>query len=268
MSRLRRPPRSGGFGNSFAAAAWCTGRRRTVPPGRSASSRERKPTPPSRPFSDQWNCGPIMRRPGKRSGVVYASREDFERAETPFRNACERQPSLPDACLYYGRTLYLLNRFQPAIPVLRPDAAKGPRQRRGVPAARAYRWKRSGKPPSAGEAFRQAVRLTSRLARRTKIPASTTVYSCLARDRPSRRVEPLEGALKRHPDAGRAHTWNWAAFCWPWIACPRPPLTWSEPSRWIRGSGRAHLLLGKVYLRLGKTEAAEEHLRQGSRTVK
>ena len=56
----------------------------------------------------------------KALGVVYASRQEFDRAETPFRNACERQPSLPDACLYYGRTLYLLNRFQPAIDVLHP----------------------------------------------------------------------------------------------------------------------------------------------------
>ena len=56
--------------------------------------------------------------------MVFASRGEFDRAETPFFNACERQPSLPDACLYYGRTLYLLNRFQPAIDVLRPIIQK------------------------------------------------------------------------------------------------------------------------------------------------
>src|SRR5437764_509575 len=60
----------------------------------------------------------------KALGVVFASRGEFDRAETPFLNACERQPSLPDACLYYGRTLYLLNRFQPAIDVLRPVLRK------------------------------------------------------------------------------------------------------------------------------------------------
>src|ERR1019366_4804925 len=60
----------------------------------------------------------------KALGVVYASRGEFDRAEAPFRNACERQPALPDACLYYGRTLHLLNRFQPAINVLRRTIRK------------------------------------------------------------------------------------------------------------------------------------------------
>src|SRR4051794_1209440 len=44
----------------------------------------------------------------KALGVVFASQGDYERAETPFRNACERQPSLEGACLYFGRALYLL----------------------------------------------------------------------------------------------------------------------------------------------------------------
>src|SRR5258708_37418685 len=51
----------------------------------------------------------------KALGVVFATRGDYERAEPAFRNACERQPGLADACLYYGRSLYLLDRFAPAI---------------------------------------------------------------------------------------------------------------------------------------------------------
>src|SRR5205823_382553 len=56
----------------------------------------------------------------KALGVVYASRGDYESAEAPFRNACERQ-ALEDACLYYGRALYLLDRFPSAIDVLRRE---------------------------------------------------------------------------------------------------------------------------------------------------
>src|ERR1700730_18638179 len=49
----------------------------------------------------------------KALGVVYAAQGDYQKAEKPFLNACQRQPALADACLYYGRTLYLLNRFRP-----------------------------------------------------------------------------------------------------------------------------------------------------------
>ena len=55
----------------------------------------------------------------KALGVAYAAQGDHESAEKPFRTACELQPSLPDACQYYGRTLYLENRFRPALDVLR-----------------------------------------------------------------------------------------------------------------------------------------------------
>src|SRR4051794_21733206 len=35
-------------------------------------------------------------------GVVFAAQGDYEQAEEPFRNACERQPAPPGACVYYG----------------------------------------------------------------------------------------------------------------------------------------------------------------------
>ena len=79
---------------------------------------EGKPDPAIAAFLRAVALRPAYAQAWKALGVVYASRQEFELAETPFRNACERAPSLPDACLYYGRTLYLLNRFQPAINVL------------------------------------------------------------------------------------------------------------------------------------------------------
>src|SRR5947209_8137925 len=44
----------------------------------------------------------------KALGVAFASNGEIARAEEPFRNACSQAPQLEDACLYYGRTLYLL----------------------------------------------------------------------------------------------------------------------------------------------------------------
>jgi tetratricopeptide (TPR) repeat protein len=201
----------------------------------------------------------------KALGVVYASRGDFDRAETPFRNACERQPSLSDACLYHGRTLYLLNRFQAAIPVLYGTLQQEPRS------AEAYRvlalsLEGLGRAAEAGAAFRDAVRL-NRISSPDEDPGIDYGVFLTRQGHPEQAIGPLEDALKRHPDAGRGHLE---------LGCTLLELDrLTEAAAHLEKSialdpkaGRAHLLLGKVYLRLGKTEAAEEHLRQGSRTVK
>ena len=89
---------------------------------------------------------------------LCVARRNFERAETPFRNACERPPSLPDACLYYGRTLYLLNRFQPAIDVFHAVLQRDPENSRRRTVCWRFRSKRSARSAEAGDAFRQALR--------------------------------------------------------------------------------------------------------------
>ena len=201
----------------------------------------------------------------KALGVVYASRGEFERAETPFRNACERQPSLPDACLYYGRTLYLLNRFQPAIDVVGRTIQK---ERENGEAYRllALSLEALGQAAEAGDAFRQAVRL-NRGAAPNEDPGIDYAVFLFRQGRAEDAIDPLEGTLKRHPDAARAHLE---------LGCIQLALDHLEEAaahleRALAldpRSGRAHLLLGKVYLRQGKPQAAEEHLRQGSLTVK
>jgi Flp pilus assembly protein TadD len=77
----------------------------------------------------------------------------------------------------------------------------------------------------------------------------------------------LESALKRHPNAARAHLE---------LGCIQLALDHLEEAATHLEralaldphNSRAHLLLGKVYLRQGKTQAAEEHLRLGSQTAK
>src|ERR1041385_1476302 len=69
----------------------------------------------------------------KAIGGVLASRGEVEGAGAAFRTACKFQPALPDACLYFGRTLYLLDRFPAAIAVLQPVTRREPKN------AEAYR---------------------------------------------------------------------------------------------------------------------------------
>ena len=51
---------------------------------------------------------------------------------------------------------------------------------------------------------------------------------------------------------------------------PKPATDWRSSANSARTTpnARAHLLLGKVYLRQGKPQAAEEHLRLGSQAAK
>jgi Flp pilus assembly protein TadD len=51
----------------------------------------------------------------KALGVSYAAMSDYERANHPLSQACDLDPMLEDACYFYGRNLYALNRFEPAV---------------------------------------------------------------------------------------------------------------------------------------------------------
>lgn len=51
-------------------------------------------------------------------GVTHAAQKDYAAAVKPFQKACELSPSLVDACYFYGRTLYALDRYEPAIQAL------------------------------------------------------------------------------------------------------------------------------------------------------
>src|SRR5260370_29854737 len=80
---------------------------------------EHQPTAAIQALEQSVALKPAHAAAWKALGVVHAAQGDFDLAEKPFRTACELPPTLADACFYYGRTLYLLNRFQPALERLR-----------------------------------------------------------------------------------------------------------------------------------------------------
>src|ERR1035438_5118634 len=102
-------------------------------------------------------------RPGdaaawKALGVVHAAASDYARAEEPFHRACLLNAKLPDACLYFGRTLYLLDRFEQAVNVLRTAIGSDP-QNAQIHRIEALALEASGKSEEAESAFREAIRL-------------------------------------------------------------------------------------------------------------
>ncbi len=201
----------------------------------------------------------------KALGVVYAAQQNFDAAEKPLRTACELNPALPDACLYYGRTLYLLNRFQPAIEVLRRALANN-RENAEIHRLLGLSLDGLGATEEAGNALRDAVRL-DRASTPNEDPGIDYGVYLFRLGRAEEAVAPIEAALLRHPDAARAHLELGCVL----LSLDRLQDAESHLERAAAldpESSRSHLLLGKVYLRLGKTKAGEEQLSQGSRTVK
>jgi tetratricopeptide (TPR) repeat protein len=194
----------------------------------------------------------------KALGVVYASRGDYETAEAPFRNACERQPALEDACLYYGRALYLLDRFLPAVDVLR--RAISLRDNAEAHRLLALSLEALGQGVEAGDEFRAAIRL-SRDTRPDEDPGIDYGVYLFRGGNAEQSIAPLDAALKRHPNSARGHLELGCVL----LALDRLSEAADHLERSVAinpGASRAHLLLGKTYLRLAKTEAAEAQFKQ------
>jgi Flp pilus assembly protein TadD len=172
---------------------------------------------------------------------------------------------LPDACLYYGRALYLLNGFQRALDVLR-RALKSEPDNSQIHRLMALSLEALGETDAAGASFQKALQ-ADRGSTPNDDPGIDYGVFLYRQGRAEQAVEPLENVVKRHPDAGRAHLELGCVL----LALDRLPQAEAHLERAVAldpQSGRSHLLLGKVYLRLGKQAAGEEQLRQGSLTVK
>jgi Flp pilus assembly protein TadD len=197
----------------------------------------------------------------KAIGVVLASRGEVEGAEAAFRNACEFQPALPDACLYFGRTLYLLDRFPAAIAVLQPVTRREPKN------AEAYRLlalslQGAGETAQSAAAFQQAMRVY-RGGAADEDPGIDYAVFLFRQGKAEEAIGPAEAVLKRHPDSARGQLELGCIL----LALDRVEDAAAHLERAAKldpGKPRAHLLLGNAYLRLGKTAAGEEELRRAA----
>ena len=205
-------------------------------------------------------------RPGDASiwkalGVAFASRGDYPKAEEPFRKACGLNPRLPDACLYLGRTLYLQDRFDSALEILRQGNPSAQSRRIEAMSLEAL-----GRAAEAKLVFEQAMRLPDHSPPNEDPRIDFGVF-LFRQARAEEALPVLREVLVRHPDASRAHLELGSVL----LALDRVEEAASYLERAAAlepGNARAHLLLGKAYLRMGKAELAQRELDQGSRTVK
>lgn len=194
-------------------------------------------------------------------GVARASLGDYAAAEEPFHRACLLDPLLPDACLYFGRTLYLLDRFEPALDVLRRARQNGQVYRIEALCLAAL-----GRGAEAEAAFRRAMSFPNHAAPDDD-PAIDYGVFLFHQGRAADALAPLRAAVEGHPEAARAQMELGGVL----LALDQigEAAAHLEKAVSLDGrSSRAHLLLGKAYRRLGKNDLAQRELDQGSRTVK
>ena len=190
-------------------------------------------------------------------GVAYSSLGDYQHAEEPFHRACLLQPLLPDACLYFGRTLYLLDRFEPALDVLRRAQANDP-QNAQIARIEALSFAALGRASEAEAAFRQAIRLENH-ASPADDPSIDFGVFLYRQGRTEEALAPLNAVVARHRDVARAQLELGCVL----LALDRLTEAAAHLEKAVAldpQSQRAHMLLGKTYLRLGKPELAGPHL--------
>ena len=77
-----------------------------------------KPADAAKHLEQATTLAPANAQYWKVLGVTYAAQKDYASALNPFQKACELAPSLIDACYFYGRALYALDRYEHAIKAL------------------------------------------------------------------------------------------------------------------------------------------------------
>jgi tetratricopeptide (TPR) repeat protein len=198
----------------------------------------------------------------KALGVAYASRGDYAHSEGPFHRACLLNAGEPDACLYFGRTLYLLDRFDESLDVLREAGKKDPKNAQ-IARIQALCLEALGKTAEAAVAFQESMRL-ERDSPPNEDPAIDYAVFLFRQGSAEEALAPLKAALQRHPDAARAHLELGCVL----LALDRAKEAATSLEQAVKLDPvlpRSHLLLGKAYLRVGKTTEAQKELEQANR---
>lgn len=201
-------------------------------------------------------------------GVVHAARQDYAAADEPFAAACRLEPRLPDACYYYGRNLYALNRFEPSIEALRkalPMDGRPWRVHTGIGQAQ----EALARAADAQSSFERAVRLfeaspASEQAKGEETPHLPYGVFLFRQGRFSEARNLLERAAADRPRSARAQ-FELGRLLYQLGELDKALGPLSAAVSLGHGAA-AHLLLGKTYLRLGRTAEAQPHLAAGNAT--
>ncbi|MBI1895860.1 MAG: tetratricopeptide repeat protein [Acidobacteria bacterium] len=214
------------------------------------------------PLSRALQLAPRDAQAWKALGVVYASQSLFELAAEPFGNACRLDPRLPDACYYLARSLYALNRFEPALDAYRkalPVEAAPARVYAGIAQAS----EALGRTADAERYFRLAEEHNAKAPAARKLRANDDPRIAhglflFRQGRTHDALAPLESVAADYPNSAKARLQlGRVLYQLNRIEAALPHL--QKAVELDSSSAAAHLLLARVYFRLGRPGDARRH---------
>lgn len=212
-------------------------------------------------FRDALRNHPRDAHAWKALGVSFAARGIHDAASEPFLRACTLDAHEPDACYYLARNHYLLNRFAESLALFDrlSEQAKGDWRYANGRGLALLALNRYGE---AELAFRRAMDLERDQSSLDENPAVNLGNLFARAGEPDKAAAVLRSVVKQHPEAARA-----------WFELGKAELQLgrlNDAESSLKNAliarpayREAHLLLSKVYTRLGKPEQAREHRAQG-----
>jgi protein O-GlcNAc transferase len=187
----------------------------------------------------------------KALGVAYAAQKMYREAERPLARSCELDRTLEDACYFYARALYALDRYEPSIQVLRRVGGNSWKVQLGM----AQALEALGRADDAERQFR-----LSRETSRGNDPGPGIGFGLflMRQGRSAEAIPVLDEVLQRFPNSADAHTYLGRALLDNGRAEDAIPHL-ERAVALAAGSAQAHLLLAKAYVRQGRAEQAQAH---------
>jgi protein O-GlcNAc transferase len=192
----------------------------------------------------------------KALGVAYAGMGDTQSAVDPFGKACELNQRVPDVCYYFGRALYVQNRFEEALlPLTKAVFSDKVRARAETALAECY--EALGRQDEAEIRYREAIKRNDEALER-----ALTAYArfLIRAGRTEESLVPLERALKRNPLSVEAHYQIARAY----FQMEKLSEAQEHLERAVQLQPRMappRVLLARLYRRLGRVADAEKEER-------
>jgi tetratricopeptide (TPR) repeat protein len=193
----------------------------------------------------------------KALGVSYAAQKMYREAEGSLHRACRLDPKLEDACYFYARALYALDRFEESLAAL----GRADHESWKVQLGMAQALEALSRAAEAEKAFHRAVDLARGNDPR---PGVGLGLFLIRQGRSAEAIPIFEEVVARFPNAADAHlNLGRALFEENRAADAVPHLERAvalDPS-----SAQAQLLLAKAYVRTGRAAEAQAHFAAAAR---